>query len=107
MDVLSTRTVEGRKTVTLLCCDRVPYAELAGRLDPEALRHLMLLFSERAAAAIGAPGGTVEKFVGDEVMAVFGVPVVHADDALRAVRAAVAVHECAGELGRESDVPYE
>ena len=107
MDVLPSRTIEGRKTVTVLFCDLVAYTELAGRLDPEALRHLMLVFFERAAAAIGAHGGTVEKFVGDEVMAVFGVPVVHEDDALRAVRAAVAVRECVAELDRESDVHLE
>ena len=107
MDVLSSRPVEGRKTVTVLFCDLVAYTELAGRLDPEALRHLMLVFFERAAAAIEAHGGTVEKFVGDEVMAVFGVPVVHEDDALRGVRAAVAVQECVAELDRESDVHLE
>jgi tetratricopeptide (TPR) repeat protein len=67
----------------------------------------MLRFFERAAAVIEGHGGTVEKFVGDEVMAVFGVPVVHEDDALRAVRAAVAVHECVAELDRESDVHLE
>ena len=107
MDVRSSRPVEGRKTVTVLFGDLVAYTELAGRLDPEALRHLMLVFFERAAAAIEAHGGTVEKFVGDEVMAVFGVPVVHEDDALRAVRAAVAVQECVAELDRESDVHLE
>jgi class 3 adenylate cyclase len=107
MDVLSNRAVEGRKTVTVLFCDLVAYTELAGQLDPEALRHLMLQFFERAAAAIEGHGGTVEKFVGDEVMAVFGVPVVHEDDALRAVRAAVAVRECVAELDRESDARLE
>jgi class 3 adenylate cyclase len=107
MDVVSSRTDEGRKTVTVLFCDLVAYTELAGRLDPEALRHLMLLFFERAAAAIEGHGGTVEKFVGDEVMAVFGVPVVHEDDALRAVRAAVAVRECVAELDRAGDAHLE
>jgi class 3 adenylate cyclase len=107
MDVLSSRTIEGRKTVTVLFCDLVAYTELAGQLDPEALRQLMLVFFERAAAAIEAHGGTVEKFVGDEVMAVFGVPVVHEDDALRAVRAAVAVRERVAQLDRESDVRLE
>src|SRR5215831_2254218 len=107
MDVVSNRTVEGRKTVTVLFCDLVAYTELAGRLDPEALRHLMLLFFERASAVIEGHGGTVEKFIGDEVMAVFGVPVVHEDDALRAVRAALAVRECVAELDRESDVHLE
>src|SRR5215831_10329543 len=104
MDVVSNRTVEGRKTVTVLFCDLVAYTELAGRLDPEALRYLMLRFFDRAAAVIEEYGGTVEKFVGDEVMAVFGVPVVHEDDALRAVRAAAAVRECVAELDRGSDV---
>ncbi len=107
MDVLSNRTVEGRKTVTVLFCDIVAYTELAGRLDPEALRHVMLRFFERAAAVIEGHGGTVEKFVGDEVMAVFGVPLVHEDDALRAVRAAVAVRECVAGLDRDSDVRLE
>jgi class 3 adenylate cyclase/tetratricopeptide (TPR) repeat protein len=107
MDVLSNRTIEGRKTVTVLFCDLVAYTELAGRLDPEALRHLMLRFFERAASVIEGHGGTVEKFVGDEVMAVFGVPVVHEDDALRAVRAALAVHECVAELDRKCDVHLE
>ncbi len=107
VDVHSPRTAEGRKTVTVLFCDLVAYTELAGRLDPEALRHLMLRFFERAAAVIEGHGGTVEKFVGDEVMAVFGVPVVHEDDALRAMRAAVAVHECVSELDRQSDAQLE
>lgn len=107
MDVLSSRTVEGRKTVTVLFCDLVAFTELAGRLDPEALRHLMLRFFERAAAVIEAHGGTVEKFVGDEVMAVFGVPVVHEDDALRAVRAALDVKECVAELDRADEIRLE
>ena len=107
MDTLSNRTMEGRKTVTVLFCDLVAYTELAGRLDPEALRHVMLRFFERAAAVIEAHGGTVEKFVGDEVMAVFGVPVVHEDDPLRGVRAALAVHECVAELDRESTAHLE
>ena len=107
MDVLSSRTVEGRKTVTVLFCDLVAFTELAGKLDPEALRHLMLRFFERAAAVIEAHGGTVEKFVGDEVMAVFGVPVVHEDDALRGVRAALDVKECVAELDRADEIHLE
>jgi class 3 adenylate cyclase/tetratricopeptide (TPR) repeat protein len=107
MDTLPGRTVEGRKTVTVLFCDLVAYTELAERLDPEALRLLMLRFFERAAAVIEGHGGTVEKFVGDEVMAVFGVPVVHEDDALRAVRAALAVQDCVAELDRDSDARLE
>ena len=107
MDALSNRTLEGRKTVTVLFCDLVAFTELAGRLDPEVLRHLMLRFFEQAASVIEAHGGTVEKFVGDEVMAVFGVPVVHEDDALRAVRAAIDVRDCVAELDRASDIQLE
>ena len=81
-------SIETRKTVTVLFCDVVAYTELAGQLDPEALRHVMSRFFELAAGTIERHGGTVEKFIGDEVMAVFGVPVVREDDALRAVRAA-------------------
>ncbi len=82
-------SIETRKTVTVFFCDVVAYTELAGRLDPETLRHLMSRFFERAASTIERHGGTVEKFIGDEVMAVFGIPVVREDDALRAVRAAL------------------
>ena len=84
---------EGRKTVTVLFCDLVAYTELAERLDPEALRLVMSGFFELARTVIERHGGTVEKFVGDEVMAVFGVPLVREDDALRAVRAATALRE--------------
>jgi DNA-binding SARP family transcriptional activator/class 3 adenylate cyclase len=82
-------SVEGRKTVTVLFCDVVAFSDLAERLDPEYLRNVLSEFFEQAAAILEHHGGTVEKFIGDEVMAVFGVPVVHEDDALRAVRAAV------------------
>jgi class 3 adenylate cyclase/tetratricopeptide (TPR) repeat protein len=107
MDGLSRRTIEGRKTVTVLFCDLVAFTELAGRLDPEALRHLMVRFFEQSAAVIEQHGGTVEKFIGDEVMAVFGVPVAREDDVLRAVRAAVAVRGRVADLDRESDVRLE
>ena len=107
MDVVSSRMPEGRKTVTVLFCDLVAYTELAGRLDPEALRAVMLRFFERAGGVLEGHGGTVEKFVGDEVMSVFGVPAVHEDDALRAVRAALGVRDCVAELDRDSDVRLE
>ncbi len=82
-----------RKTVTVIFCDVVASSTLAGRLDPEALRRVMSGFFDLAAEVIERHGGTVEKFVGDEVVAVFGVPVVREDDALRAVRAAVELRE--------------
>ena len=82
-----------RKTVTVIFCDVVASSTLAGRLDPEALRRVMSGFFDLGAEVIERHGGTVEKFVGDEVVAVFGVPVVREDDALRAVRAAVELRE--------------
>jgi class 3 adenylate cyclase/DNA-binding SARP family transcriptional activator len=86
-------SLETRKTVTVLFCDVVASSALAERLDPEALRRVMSDFFELGAGVIERHGGTVEKFVGDEVMAVFGVPLVREDDALRAVRAAVELRE--------------
>ena len=78
----------GRRTVTVLFGDVSGSTELGESLDPEALRDLMSTFFEEMRGAIERHGGTVEKFAGDEVMAVFGVPVAHEDDALRAIRAA-------------------
>jgi class 3 adenylate cyclase/transcriptional regulator with XRE-family HTH domain/tetratricopeptide (TPR) repeat protein len=86
-------SLETRKTVTVLFCDVVASSALAERLDPEALRRVMSDFFELGVGVIERHGGTVEKFVGDEVMAVFGVPLVREDDALRAVRAAVELRE--------------
>jgi class 3 adenylate cyclase/tetratricopeptide (TPR) repeat protein len=94
-------TREARKTVTVLFGDVVAYSTLAERLDPEALRRVMSEFFQRAAAQISKHGGVVEKFVGDEVVAVFGVPVVREDDALRAVRAAVALRDSVTALEAE------
>jgi class 3 adenylate cyclase len=70
-------------------------------LDPETLRATMSRHFEAMRAVIESLGGTVEKFVGDEVMAVFGVPVAHEDDALRAVRAAVDIHRALQALSDE------
>jgi class 3 adenylate cyclase/tetratricopeptide (TPR) repeat protein len=80
---------EARKTVTVLFSDVTGSTSLGERLDPESLRHLMARYFDEMKAALEAHGGTVEKFIGDAVMAVFGIPSVHEDDALRAVRAAL------------------
>jgi class 3 adenylate cyclase/tetratricopeptide (TPR) repeat protein len=78
-----------RKTVTVLFCDLVDSTGLGERVDPELLRELLARWYEQMRAPIERHGGSVEKFIGDAVMAVFGVPHVHEDDALRAVLAAV------------------
>src|SRR4051794_24669489 len=78
-----------RKLVTVLFCDLVGSSSLTERLDPETLRGVLRRYFTGAREAVERHGGTVEKFIGDAVMAVFGVPAVHEDDALRAVRAAV------------------
>ena len=84
---MSASAREVRKTVTILFCDLVHSTGLAEG-DPEAYRRVQTGFFDRMREIVERHGGTVEKFIGDEVMAVFGVPAVHEDDALRAVRAA-------------------
>src|SRR6266542_3705492 len=77
-----------RKTVTILFCDVTGSTALGEQLDPESLREVIQQYFADMRTVIERHGGTVEKFIGDAVMAVFGVPHVHEDDALRAVRAA-------------------
>src|SRR2546423_14972510 len=77
-----------RKTVTVLFCDLAGSTELGERLDPEALRTLMARWYGAMREPVERHGGTVEKFVGDAVMAVFRVPQLHEDDPLRGRRAA-------------------
>jgi class 3 adenylate cyclase/tetratricopeptide (TPR) repeat protein len=87
-----------RKVVTVLFCDVSGSTELGEALDPEALRTLLARYFERMKAIVERHGGSVEKFIGDAVMAVFGVPVVHEDDALRALRAAAEMRDALPEL---------
>src|ERR671934_967200 len=95
---------EQRKTVTVLFCDVTGSMALGEQTDPEALRALLARYFERMKAIVEAHGGTVEKFIGDAVMAVFGVPAAHEDDALRACRAAVEMRESLPELGLEGRI---
>ena len=88
---------EVRKTVTVIFCDVVDSTALGERLDPESVRRVMSLYFDEMRRVVDRHGGTVEKFIGDAVMAVFGVPRLHEDDALRAVRAA---HEMRAALRR-------
>jgi class 3 adenylate cyclase len=94
-------TRELRKTVTVLFCDVTGSTELGEQLDPESLRRVMARYFAVAREVVERHGGTVEKFIGDAVMAVFGVPVVHEDDAIRAVRAAGELRDALGQLNQE------
>jgi class 3 adenylate cyclase len=88
-----------RKTVTVVFCDVTGSTALGESIDPEALRALLARYFERMKGIVESHGGSVEKFIGDAVMAVFGVPVAHEDDALRACRAAVEMRDALPELG--------
>ena len=92
---------EVRKTVTILFCDVVDSTALGERRDPETVRQAMLRYFDEMKSIVEGFGGVVEPFRGDEVMAVFGVPTVHEDDALRAVRTAVAMQRRLEQLNVE------
>ena len=90
--------------VTAVFCDVVGSTALGESRDPEAVRALLERYFERMRGIVSAHGGTVEKFIGDAVVAVFGVPAVHEDDALRALRAAVEMRDALPELGVEARI---
>ncbi len=92
---------EVRKTVTILFCDVVDSTALGERRDPETVRQAMLRYFDEMRTIVEGFGGVVEPFRGDEVMAVFGVPTVHEDDALRAVRTGVAMQRRLEKLNVE------
>ena len=79
---------ETRKVVTVLFADVTGSTTLGEQLDPESLRNIMSRYFEAMAGVVERHGGVVEKFIGDAVMAVFGIPRLHEDDPIRAVRAA-------------------
>jgi class 3 adenylate cyclase len=90
-----------RKVVTVLFSDVTGSTSLGERLDPESLRQVMARYFDEMKQALEAHGGTVEKFIGDAVMAVFGIPTLHEDDALRAVRAAVEMRQRLARLNQD------
>ncbi|TDD04287.1 hypothetical protein E1292_19275 [Nonomuraea deserti] len=92
---------EVRKIVTVLFCDLSGSTEMSRLFDPESLRAILLRYFELMRSCLIRHGGTVEKYIGDAVMAVFGVPTVHEDDALRSVRAAWEMREAIGRLNEE------
>jgi class 3 adenylate cyclase/tetratricopeptide (TPR) repeat protein len=95
-----------RKVVTVLFVDVTGSTELADTLDAEDLREVMSEWFAAARAEIEAQGGTVEKYIGDAVMAVFGVPSAHEDDPARALRAALAMRERLVELNERLQGHY-
>src|SRR5215212_5032871 len=82
-----------RKIVTVLFADLVGFTARAETLDPEDVEAILRPFHDRLRSELEQRGGTVEKFIGDAVMAVFGAPVAHEDDPERAVRAALAIRD--------------
>jgi class 3 adenylate cyclase len=86
-----------RKLVTVVFCDLVGFTSRAEALDPEDVEAILRPYHERLRAELERHGGTVEKFIGDAVMAVFGAPQVHEDDGERAVRAALAIRDWAAD----------
>jgi class 3 adenylate cyclase len=97
---------EERKPVTVVFADLVGSTALAVQQGPEQLRGLLSAFFEEMAQQIRSFGGTVEKYAGDAIMAVFGVPRVHEDDAERAVRAAIAMQETIDQLNPTFEQEY-
>ncbi len=93
---------EQRKTVTVVFCDLVGSTALGESRDPEALRVVLTRYFERMRTVVERHGGTVQKFIGDAVVSVFGVPVLHEDDALRALRAAIEMRDELPALGVEA-----
>jgi class 3 adenylate cyclase len=90
-----------RKTVTVVFCDLVGSTTLGDRADPELLQEAMSRYHAELRTILERHGGTVEKFIGDAAMAVFGLPQAHEDDALRAVRAASEMQAAVSALGLE------
>src|SRR5437762_1821506 len=89
-----------RKVVTVLFADLVGFTSRAEQLDPEDIEEILRPYHERVRAVLERHGGTVEKFIGDAVMALFGAPVAHEDDPERAVRAALAIRDWIAEEGK-------
>src|ERR687891_2718315 len=92
---------EVRKTVTVLFADVVGSTSRGEQTDPESTRRMLSRYFEAVRQIVERHGGRVEKFIGDAVMAVFGIPTLHEDDALRAVRAAAELRQEGERLDRD------
>ena len=103
------RPPEERRQVTVLFADLSGYTAVAERMDPEAVKALVDRALMRLGQEVTRHGGTVDKYIGDNVMAIFGAPVAHEDDAERAVRAGLAMQAAMSEIntGLPSDVLFD
>ncbi len=97
--------VTERRLVSVLFADLVGFTTVSEGRDPEAVRELLSAYFELAREVVGRYGGTIEKFIGDAVMAAWGTPITHEDDAERAVRAALELVEAVGQLRAAPDGP--
>jgi len=100
-------TTTERRVVSVLFADLVGFTTLSASRDPETVREIQSRYFERTKEIIGRYGGLIEKFIGDAVMALWGAPVAHEDDAERAVRAALELVEMVPEVGREAGVDLQ
>jgi class 3 adenylate cyclase/tetratricopeptide (TPR) repeat protein len=98
--------VEVRRTVTIVFCDVTGSTALGEQLDPESLRDVQSRFFDAMRTAIERHGGTVEKYIGDAVMAVFGIPTLHEDDALRAARAAADMRDSLAVINEHLELEH-
>src|SRR5205809_1322512 len=94
---------EERKVITVLFADLVGFTSRAEKLDPEDVRAMLSPYYARLRHELERHGGTVEKFIGDAVVALFGAPTAHEDDPERAVRAALAIRDAIEDLNAEDD----
>src|SRR5881275_1739873 len=94
---------EERKVITVVFADLVGFTSRAEQMDPEDVRALLAPYHQRLRNELERFGGTVEKFIGDAVVALFGAPTAHEDDPERAVRAALAVCQAIAELNEEDE----
>src|SRR5207247_9180689 len=97
---------EVRQAVAMVLSDRKGSTSLGEALDSESLREVMTRYFDAMRAELERHGGTIEKFIGDAVMAVFGLPKLHEDDALRAVRAAAGMQRALDGLNDELELRY-
>ena len=105
---LPTRASGERRAVSILFADLTNYTGLSTELDAEDLHAIVRSYTQRVTATVHSFGGIVERYIGDSVMAVFGAPVAHGDDALRALRAALAIqNEVMASLSAECSRPLQ